>query len=96
MLAEGTATAKSLLRMECTWGIWDKKEANMTGSEWPKGTDNRELYLSLCSMLRGGEQVMEDSTGYFMEFDSILNEMESHFRFFFVLFFVFKYGSDRI
>lgn len=47
-------------------------------------------------MLRGGEQVMEDSTGYFMEFDSILNEMESHFRFFFVLFFVFKYGSDRI
>lgn len=53
----------------------------MAGSEWAKGIDKGELYIRLCSVLRGGEQSMEDFVGYFMESDSTVNEMGSHLSF---------------
>ena len=53
----------------------------MAGSEWAKGIDKGEFYISLCRVLRGGEQIMENFVGYFMDSDSTVNKMGSHLRF---------------
>lgn len=67
--------------VEHDWDIWDRREANMVESEWAKGMDKGELYISLCSVLRGGEKIMEDPVGHFMESESILNKIGGHFSF---------------
>lgn len=57
-----------------------QEEHKIAGAEWAKGTDKRESHISLClcSVLRNGKQISEYLVGYFIKFDSTLNEIGSY------------------